>query len=325
VIDRRAFVAVALCAVAAPLAVRAQATVRVARIGVLTQAPPVQLLREALVQGLRELGYVEGRNYVLEWRDAGSDVARLPAVARELVTLDIDILVATASPAVRAAKDATKTITIIMASSSDAVANGLVASLARPGGNVTGLTQNAPELTAKRLELLKVMLPSLSRVGLIVNQTSVSGPNMVHYAEQAGQTLAIRTTVAWVSTADELERAISQLADQRVQAVLIQLSPLTFGNRARIAELTVARRLPTIGEVREFPDAGLLCGYGPSLSDSYRRAAHYIDKILKGAKPADLPVEQPTKFELVINLKTAKALGLTISQSLLLRADEVIQ
>jgi putative ABC transport system substrate-binding protein len=325
VIDRRTFVALALCALAVPLAVRAQPATRVVRIGVLTQTRQTPELRDALVQGLRELGYIEGRNYVLEWRDAGGDVARLPAVARELVALKLDILVVAASPAVRAAKDATKTIPIVMAASSDAVANGLVASLARPGGNVTGSTQSAPEFTAKRLELLKVMLPSLARVGLIVSQTSVSGPNMVRYAEQAGQTLGIRTTVAWVNTAGELERAVSQLADQRVQALLIQLSPLTFGKRARIAELTVTRRLPTIGEVREFPDAGLLCGYGPSLSDSYRRAAYYIDKILRGAKPGDLPVEQPTKFELVINLKTATALGITIPQSLLLRADEVIQ
>ena len=324
-IDRRTFVALALCALAAPLAVRAQPATRVVRIGVLTQTPPAPLLHDALVQGLRELGYIEGRNYVLEWRDAGGDVARLPAVARELAALELDILVAAASPTVRAAKDATKTIPIVMASSSDAVANGLVASLARPGGNVTGLMQNAPELTAKRLELLKVMLPSLGGVGVIVNQTSVAGPNMVRYAEQAGQTLGIRTIVAWLSTTDDgLERAVSQLAEQRAQALLIQLSPLTFGNRARIAELTVALRLPAIGEVREFPNAGLLCGYGPSLSDSYRRAAYYIDTILKGAKPADLPVEQPTKFELVINLKTATALGITIPQSLLLRA-EVIQ
>ena len=324
-IDRRSFVTIAVALLAASLDARAQPVTRVVRIGVLTTTPAVPVLREALLQGLRDLGYVEGRNLILTWRDVGGDVVRLPATARELVALGVDVLVVASSPAVRAAKDATTTIPIVMASTSDAVANGLVASLARPGGNVTGLTLILPELTAKRLEVLKAMLPPFARVGLLVNQTAVQSPNTVREAQQAGQTMGIGVSVAWVTTADDLERAIKKLADDRVQALLIQQSPLTFSNRDRIAELVNARRLPAMGEVSEFAAGGLLCAYGPHLVDGYRRAAVYVDKILKGAKPADLPIEQPTKFELVINVKTAKALGLVIPQSLLLRADEVIQ
>jgi len=307
------------------LGVRAQPQTRVVRSGLLTVTAPAPVLREALLQGLRELGYVEGRNIVLIWRDVEGDVARLPATAHELVALKVDVLVIAASPAVRAAKDATKTIPIVMAATTDAVANGLIASLAHPGGNVTGLTLITPELTAKRVELLKTIVSPLARVGLLVDETSVAGPNIVRQAEEAGRALGVSVSVAWVTNADDLEEAVAKLAGERAQALLVQLSPLTFLNRDRLAQLVNVRRLPATGEVIEFAAAGLLCAYGPQLSESYRRAAVYVDKIIKGAKPADLPVEQPSKFELAINLKTAKALGLTIPQSLLLRADEVIQ
>ena len=182
-----------------------------------------------------------------------------------------------------------------------------------------------PELTAKRLELLKTMVSPLARVGLLVDETSVAGPNIVRQAEEAGQALGVSVSVAWVTTGDDLEGAVTNLAGERAQALLVQLSPLTFSNRDRLAQLVNAHRLPATAEVIEFAAAGLLCAYGPQLSESWRRAAVYVDKIIKGTKPADLPVEQPTKFELVINLKTAKALGLTIPQSLLLRADQVIE
>jgi putative tryptophan/tyrosine transport system substrate-binding protein len=309
----------------ASLGVRAQPQTRVVRIGVLTTIAPVPVLREALLQGLRELGYVEGRNILLIWRDAEGNVARLPAAARELVALEVDVLVVASSSAVRAAKDATKTIPIVMAATTDAVANGLIASLAHPGGNVTGLTLITPELTAKRLELLKAMVSPLTHVGLLVDQSSVAGPNMVRQAEEVGRALGVSVSVVWVTTRDDLEGAVAKLAGERVQGLLIELSPLTFANRDRLAQLVNARRLPAMAEVIEFAAAGLLCGYGPQLSESYRHAAVYVDKIIKGAKPADLPVEQPTKFELVINLKTAKSIGVTIPQSLLLRADDVIQ
>jgi putative ABC transport system substrate-binding protein len=212
-----------------------------------------------------------------------------------------------------------------MAATTDAVANGLIASLAHPGGNVTGLTLITPELTAKRLELLKAIVSPFARVCLLVDETSVAGPNIVRQAEQAGQALGVSVSVAWVTTADDLEGAVAKLAGEHAQGLLVELSPLTFANRDRLAQLVNVRRLPAMAEVIEFAAAGLLCAYGPQLSESYRHAAVYVDKIIKGAKPADLPVEQPTKFELVINLKTAKALGLSIPQSLLLRADEVIQ
>jgi putative ABC transport system substrate-binding protein len=309
----------------ASFGVRAQSQTRIVRIGVLTVTAPAPVLREALLQGLRELGYVEGRNIVLIWRDVEGNVARLPAAASELVALKVDVLVIAASPAVRAAKDATKTIPIVMSATTDAVANGLIASLAHPGGNVTGLTLITPELTAKRLELLKTMVSPLARVGLLVDETSVAGPNIVRQAEEAGQALGVSVSVAWVTTGDDLEGAVTNLAGERAQALLVQLSPLTFSNRDRLAQLVNAHRLPATAEVIEFAAAGLLCAYGPQLSESWRRAAVYVDKIIKGTKPADLPVEQPTKFELVINLKTAKALGLTIPQSLLLRADQVIE
>ena len=320
--DRRMFMTAGLVV---SLGVRAQPQTRVVRSGLLTVTAPAPVLREALLQGLRELGYVEGRNIVLIWRDVEGDVARLPAAAHELVALKVDVLVIAASPAVRAAKDATKTIPIVMAATTDAVANGLIASLAHPGGNVTGLTLITPELTAKRVELLKTIVSPLARVGLLVDETSVAGPNIVRQAEEAGRALGVSVSVAWVTNADDLEGAVAKLADERAQALLVQLSPLTFLNRDRLAQLVNVRRLPATGEVIEFAAAGLLCAYGPQLSESYRRAAVYVDKIIKGAKPADLPVEQPSKFELAINLKTAKALGLTIPQSLLLRADEVIQ
>ena len=276
----------------ASLGVRAQPQTRVVHIGVLTVTVPVPVLRESLLQGLRELGYVEGRNIVLIWRDAEGNVARLPAAVRKLLALKVDILVIAASPAVRAAKDATKTIPIVTMATTDAVANGLIASLAHPGGNVTGLTLITPELTAKRLELLKTMVSPLVRVGLLVDQTSVAGPSIVRHAEEAGQALGVSVSVAWVTTTDDLEGAIAKLAGERAQALLVQLSPLTFSNGDRIAHLVNAHRLPATAEVIEFAAAGLLCAYGPQLSESYRRAAVYVDKIIKGAKPDDLPVEQ---------------------------------
>ena len=310
---------------AAPIAASAQQAGRVPRVGFLSPGTAVSAPTEAFRQGLRELGYVEGQNLTVEYRWGDGDAARLPALAAELVRLRVDVLVTTSNPAILAATQATRSIPIVFTASSDPVATGLVASLAHPGGNVTGLSLVTPELSGKRLQLLREALPQLTRVALLWDAGHVGMADRVRETETAARQLGVTLRVEWVQDPAGLDRAFAALAQARPDAFLTTVEPFTVRHRQRIVEFAAQHRLPAMYEEREFVDAGGLMAYGPSLAANYRRAATYVDKLLKGAKPADLPVEQPTKFELVLNLKTAKALGLTIPQSILLRADEVIR
>ena len=306
----------------------AQQAPKTAKIGILSATTPAALAPsvEAFKQGLRELGWVEGKSFVLEVRYGEGKVERLSELARELVALKMDVIVTPADLSIAAIKRETQTIPIVMALSSDPVGAGFVASLARPGGNITGLSNISPELSGKRVELLREAVPGLSRLALLWNP-EVRGA-VLDYKEAASAARSLRVEVqsVEVSRAEDLDRAFSTITSWRAQALMLPgINPVGFANRAQIVSFAQRNRLPSMFPTKEYVDSGGLMSYGPSLVDLFRRAAGYVDKILKGAKPADLPVQQPTKFELVINLKTAKALGLTIPQSLLGRADEVIQ
>jgi putative tryptophan/tyrosine transport system substrate-binding protein len=321
VIDRRAFLAgTGAVLLAAPLAAEAQQAAKVARIGYLVGAS-LSLsphLHETFRQGLRDLGYVEGRNVVMEYRDATA----------ELVALKVDVIVAGGTPLALAAKQATKTIPIVFATAADPVGSGLVTSLARPGGNLTGLSILAPELVGKRLEQLKQGVPGVSRVAVLWQpggHDERTDKDILKEAEVSARTLGVRLQFVEARGPADLDRAFSDMTRARVGALTVLTSVMFLNERRRLVDLAAKNRLPAVYSAREFVDDGGLMAYGPDRTDLYRRAAAYVDKILKGAKPADLPVEQPTKFELVFNLKTAKALGLTIPQSLLQRADEVIE
>ncbi len=317
----------ALGALAAPLAADAQPPPKVPRIGILW-ASPISAnahLREAFRQGLRELGYVEGRNVALELRYAEGKLDRLPDLAAELVRLKVDVIVAANTPTALAAKQATRTIPIVMALSGDPVESGLVASLARPGGNVTGLSLMAPELGGKRLQLLKEVVPRASRVAVLSNPNNPFTGLMVRETEAAARVLGVQLQAREIRAPEDIDRAFQAAIRGRASALIVVDDGLVFTHRARIAALAAKSRLPAIYPFRESVEAGGLMSYATNFADSYRRAATYVDKILKGAKPADLPVEQPTRFELVINVKTANALGLTFPQSVLIRADQVIQ
>ncbi len=280
---------------------------------------------QAFRQGLRELGYVEGQNIAIEFRWAEGKYDRLPGLAAELVRLKVNVIVASGPPAIQAAKQATETIPIVMAAIADAVAAGFVASLARPGGNITGLSLMLPELVGKQLELLKEVVPKVSRVALLGNPANPPYAQQVRQAQDAARALGVRLQPLEARDPSEIDKAFAAITTERADAVIVLPDTVLLDHRTRIADHAVRRRLPTVSGQSEQAEGGGLLAYGPSISDGVRRAATYVDKILKGAKPADLPVEQPTKFELVINLKTAKALGLTIPPSLLQRADEVIQ
>jgi putative tryptophan/tyrosine transport system substrate-binding protein len=320
--------ALLLAVAAAGSPVGAQQASKTAKIGILSATTPAALAPgvEAFKQGLRELGWVEGKSFVLEVRYGEGKVERLPELARELVALKMDVIVTPADLSIAAVKRETQTIPIVMALSSDPVGAGFVASLARPGGNITGLSNISPELSGKRLELLREAVPGFSRVALLWNP-DVRGA-VLDYKEAASAARSLRVEIQSVeaSRAEALDRAFSTITSWRAQALMLPgVNPVGFANRAQIVSFAQRNRLPSMFPTKEYVDSGGLMSYGPSLADLLRRAAGYVDKILKGAKPADLPVQQPTKFELVINLKTAKALGLTLPQSLLLRADEVIQ
>jgi ABC-type uncharacterized transport system substrate-binding protein len=326
---RLAALAIALALLAAPLAAGAQQAAKIARIGYLTTnlaANPHQ--REAFLQGLRDLGYIEGRNVAIETRAAEGKLERLPALAAELVALKVDVIVAASTPPALAAKQATRAIPIVFAATADPVASGLVTSLARPGSNVTGLSFLAPDLVGKSLEQLTQAVPGVSRVAVLSHPGALgerTEKDMLKEAAFAGRGLALRLQFLEARGPDDFDRAFSEMTRGRAGALTVLTSIMLFDERTRLIDLAAKNRLPAMYPWREAVDAGGLMAYGANLPDLYRRAATYVDKLLKGAKPGDLPVEQPTKFELMINMKTAKALGLTIPPSLLLRADQVIE
>jgi putative ABC transport system substrate-binding protein len=310
---------------AAPLAAEAQQPSRVPRVGVLVGGS--RDLFPAFRQGLRELGYVEGRSVVIESRHAEGVLDRTPQLVAELLRLDVDVLVVTGTVATRAAMAQTTTVPIVFMLAGDPVGSGLVASLARPGGNVTGLSNLVAELSGKQLELLKAAVPQVSRVAVLYNPvTRAAGTGAgLDRTREAARTLGVDLQVLEVRQPSEFTTAFSTLTAWRAGAVLALSDPVFGSDLAQLARLAAKHRVPAMYAYREFATHGGLLTYGPNFADIYRRAAAYVDRILRGAKPADLPVEQPTKFELVINLRTAKALGLTIPPSVLARADEVIQ
>ena len=313
----------------APLVARAQQARKVPRIGYLSAVTVEgdKSLVDALRDGLRALGYVEGHTMVIEQRYAARRFERLPALAAELVRLQVDILVTWGTPATEAAKNATSTIPIVFAPVADPVGQGLVASLAHPGGNLTGLSDMHTDLVAKRLEFLKEVVPAASRVAVLWNPHHPVALHHMRIAQTAAQALSLTLLPVGVTgpEPDAIEHPLAALEQERPEAMLVIADPTLTAHQSRIAEFAVTHRLPTIGTYRLGAEGGLLMSYGAIFHEVFRRAATYVDKILKGAKPADLPVEQPTKFELVLNLKTAQALGITLPPSLLLLADEVIQ
>jgi putative ABC transport system substrate-binding protein len=325
-ISRRAFIeALAGGLLIAPLAAEAQAG-KVARVGYLVSQSVTAGSLEAFKKGLRELGWTEGQNLTLEVRSPEGDPGRLLTLAAELVRLPVDVLVASSAPASLAAKQATTTVPIVSVYTLDPVALGLVASLARPGGNVTGLSTLSLEYAGKMLELLGRVVPNASRVAVLGDPANPSHAIYWRQLEASARKLRLTLMPADVRRSEELESVFARSGGGQVaQGLLVMHQPLTFVHRKRIVRLAAEHRLPAVYGSREAADDGGLMAFGPSMRAIYRRAATFVDRILKGAKPADLPVEQPTQFELVINLKTAKALGLTIPQSLLARADEVIQ
>ena len=315
-----------LCTVLLALGVSAQAQqpAKVHKIGVLRADSPPNLSAETFQQAMRDLGYVEGKNIFIEYRYAEGKVDRLPNLAEELVRLNVDVIWAL-GPAVSHVKNATKTIPIVITHIGDPVAQGLISSLARPGGNITGLSSLAPELGGKRLELLKEVIIKLSRVAFFGNSNSSGNAQQLREMERATGELGVKLQYLDVQSPKEIEPALLAASKGRAQAVLINRNPVTAIHYVRIAELAIKNRLPTMYADREFVEAGGLMSYGPDYIFMYRRVAAMVDKILKGTKPADIPVEQPTKFEFVINLKTGKQIGLTIPPNVLARADKVIK
>jgi putative tryptophan/tyrosine transport system substrate-binding protein len=326
---RRVWVAalvLALALLAAPLAAEVQPTTgRIHRIGVLgtSDGPGWQAFRD----GLQSLGYLEGRTIAVDWRWAGNDTRRFTDLAADLVRQQVELIVTGADPAPTVARKATGALPIVMVGAGDPVASGLVASLARPGGNVTGLTWDvSPDVAGKQLELLKDTEPGLSSVAVLWNREAGNWVSLyLSGLRSTATTLGLTLHPIEVRRPEEIAPAFAELTRRSVQAVYVMWDPVTFTHRSRVVDLARAHRLLTIFDERQTVEAGGLMSYSPKIADLYRRAAIYVDKILKGAKPADLPVEQPTKFELVINLKTAKALGVTIPPSVLARADEVIE
>jgi putative tryptophan/tyrosine transport system substrate-binding protein len=322
---RRDFITLLGGAATWPLAARAQQSGKLHAIGLLSVGSMTTGVFAAFHDGLRELGWIEGKNLLIERRFAENRIERLPDLAAELVRLNVDVIVGFGTPPPLAAKRATTTIPIVMAAAGDPVGSGLVASLARPGGNVTGMSLMAPDLAGKRLELLKELVPRLARVAVIWNAANPYPALVFKETQAAGRTLGIEVQSLEVRGSNDFDGAFEAARRQRPEALITVEDPLTITHRKLIVDFTAEQRLPAVHGVREFVAAGGLLSYGASLDDLFRRATGYVDKILKGVKPADLPVLQPTKFELVINLKTAKALGLEVPPMLLARADEVIE
>ena len=319
----KALVTLSLGMLVAVPAAAAQQPGKVPRIGLIRLGSPPDPLAEAFVQGLRDLGYVEGRTIAIEYRWAQGNPERIPDLTAELVRLKVDLIVTAGEPGAPAAKRATSTIPIVFTVHPDPVGAGLVASLARPGGNITGLALMSPELSEKRMELLKVAFPKLSRVAVLRDPRTA--PTDLPPTEAVARALGLHLQVLEVRDINDLEAALAAARRERAGALNVLGSPFFFAHRARLVEAVAKARLPAMYVTREYVDIGGLMSYASHFPDLFRRAATYVDKILKGAKPADLPVEQPTRFELVVNLKTAKALGVTIPQSFLIRADHVIQ
>jgi putative ABC transport system substrate-binding protein len=318
--DRRRFLLTSLAgALVGPLAAEAQPAGRAYRIGSL--GVDQDLLRQAL----RESGYVEGPLLTIEWRSADGRPERFDDLAAELVRLKVDVLIAANPAAALAAKKATASIPIVLVHTPDPVQLGLVTSLGRPGGNITGTTSLSADLSAKQLELLMEAIPQASRVAVLLNPLNPWHPLALKGAERATRSLRLHLQSVEVRAGENLEGAFTAMTKERADAVLVLSDPMTYFHRARIADLATKRRLPTMHGVRGYVDVGGLMSYWASQADLYRRVVSYVDRILKGAKPGDLPIEQPTRFELVINMKTARALGLTIPPSLLARADQVIE
>ena len=316
-----------LAIVVAPLAAEAQPSRAVPRVGVLRvpDAAGSKPYLEAFRQGLREFDWVEGQNIALVYRYAEGHYERLPALAAELVQLPVDLLVVGSAPAAQAAKQATTTLPIVMETLADPVAFGLVEGLARPDGNLTGVSGFAPALNGKHLELLKEVVPSLSRVAVLLDPTNPNAPSIWQETERAARLLRVQLHRLEVRAPDALEGGLTTVLRGHADGLMVVPDPLLQQQRGRIVDFALRHRIPVIAEMKAFAEAGSLMTYGPSLPEMNRRLAYYVDRILKGAKPGDLPIERPDKFELVLNLKTAQALGLTMPPSILVQADEVIQ
>ena len=324
--DRRTFIGrVAGGVLAVPVAARAQPAGKVYRIGILEAIPASRNAAnlDALRKGLRDLGYVEGRNLVIEYRSADGVAERFPELASELVRRRVDLIVTRGTPAARAARNATQTVPVVMATMGDPRA--IVTSFAHPGGNVTGVTTFSTELTAKRIELLRELVPNLSRVALLHNMGNPAAPPEWEETKRAAGSLGLRAELLDVRSEADLVRAFERAASRHVDALLVGPDGLTQMHQRAIVDMVARSRLPAAYPARDFVEAGGLMAYAVNYPDLYYRFASFVDKIFKGAKPGDLPVEQPAKFELVVNLKTAGALGLTIPQSVMLRADEIIR
>ena len=325
--NRRAFLAgLGSTVLAAPRAAGAQPAGRVWRVGWLQPSPPASAGHINFQQAMRELGYAPGENVRFEDRFADGDFGRLPGLAAELTRAKVDVIVAVAPGAIRAARNATQTIPIVMAFSGvDPVKAGFVASLNRPGGNVTGITMLAPELSAKRLDVLKQALPGTKRVGVLAYQSNPGTAEQLKAVESAAMRAGVTVHPVYVQQPDRYDELFASLGQKRIDAILVLSDTVLANDRTEIVQSAMRHRLPTVFDFKESAEAGGIVSYGVNNLDLYRQAARFVDRLFKGAKPGDLPVEQPTKFELVVNLKTARALGLTIPPALLQRADQVIE
>ena len=307
--------------------VAAQATERLRRVGFITLRSGPNEYDAAFREALRRLGYVEGQTIRIDYRWAAGSEQRADKLAAEMLAAKPEVIVAATTPAIRAAMRATKEVPIVIAAAADPVGSGLVASLARPGGNVTGLSLVSPDTAAKRLQLLQELIPTVNRIAVLLMDTGVAGESipLIEQLQSAAKRLRLELAIKAIRSGADIPGAFATLQQERAQALIVSATPISIDHRGQIAEIAASQRLPAMYESQGFVEAGGLLSYGPSLIDMYRRAAVYVDKILKGAKPADLPVELPIKYDLAINLKTAKALGLQLPQTLILRADRVIE
>ena len=322
---RREFITVLCCAVAWPLASRAQGRIpRVGFMGNSTAALEANLV-DSFREGLRELGYEEGRNIAIEYRWADGQYERFAALVTELIAAKVDVIVTAGTPAALAVKKATSTVPLVMVAVGDPVGTGLVPSLARPDGNLTGLSSVAPDLEGKRLELLREIVPSVSRIAVFLNSVNPFHATSMRQAQTAGKTLGIKVQQYDIRKSEDLDGAFAAIRKERPDALLILADRVFLHNRERIVDFTGEQHLPNVNAYKELVEAGGLISYGPSYEDMHKRAAIYVNKILKGAKPGNLPIEQPTKFTLIVNLKAAKALGISMPPAVLSRADEVIE